>query len=79
MDRRRFIWRLLHTCLLSGGMSALVALIVTIINTGIDQNLGGRWFLAWCIAFPVAWAAALVWGPSARKLTDWILGTARKS
>jgi len=54
-------------------------LIVTIINTGIDQNLGGRWFLAWCIAFPVAWAAALVWGPSARKLTDWILGTARKS
>ena len=73
------VWRLIHTGLLSGGMSALVALIVTMVNTGIDRGLGGRWLFAWCLAYPVAWFAALIWGPSARKLTNWLTGTDRKS
>ncbi|MEL6413873.1 MAG: DUF2798 domain-containing protein [Pseudomonadota bacterium] len=73
------VWRLIHTGLLSGGMSALVALIVTMVNTGIDSALGERWFIAWCLAYPVAWFAALIWGPSARKLTNWLTGTDRNS
>ena len=73
------IWRLIHTGILSGGMSALVALIVTMVNTGIDGELGGRWFVAWCLAYPVAWFAALIWGPSARKLTNWLTRTDRNS
>ncbi|MEL7113764.1 MAG: DUF2798 domain-containing protein [Pseudomonadota bacterium] len=79
MLSRPLIWRLIHTGLLSGGMSALVALIVTIVNTGLDGGLFGRWLVAWCLAYPVAWFAALIWGPSARMLTNWLTGTDRKS
>ncbi|MEM7458235.1 MAG: DUF2798 domain-containing protein [Pseudomonadota bacterium] len=79
MEKKSLIWRLVHTGLLSGGMSALVALIVTIVNTGIDAGLGERWLVAWTLAYPVAWFAALIWGPSARMLTNWLLGTGSKS
>lgn len=79
MEKKSLIWRLVHTGLLSGGMSALVALIVTIVNTGIDVGLGQRWLVAWTLAYPVAWFAALIWGPSARMLTNWLLGTGSKS
>jgi hypothetical protein len=73
------LWRLVHTGLLSAGMSALVALIVTIVNTGLDGGLSARWFPAWVLAFPAAWFAALIWGPSARKLANWLTGTDRNS
>ena len=73
------IWRLIHTGLLSGGMSALVALIVTIVNTGNEDGLAMRWLIAWSLAYPVAWFAALIWGPSARLLTIWLTGTDRNS
>ncbi|MEM7327956.1 MAG: DUF2798 domain-containing protein [Pseudomonadota bacterium] len=79
MQKKSLIWRLVHTGLLSGGMSALVALIVTIVNTGLDGALGGRWLVAWSLAYPVAWFAALIWGPSARMLTNWLLGSESKS
>ena len=61
-------WKLIHTGLLSAGMSGLVALIVTIVNTGFDGGLLQRWFFAWCLAFPVAWLAAIFWGPAAHKI-----------
>lgn len=79
MEKTPLTWRLVHTGLLSGGMSALVALIVTIVNTGFDGGLGARWLIAWCLAYPVAWFAALIWGPGARWLTSRLLGTAPKS
>ena len=79
MRERSWLWRLIHTGLLSGGMSALVAFIVTLINTGVDAGLFQRWLIAWSLAYPVAWFAALIWGPSARKLTNWLLGTDRNS
>lgn len=79
MKEKSILWRLVHTGLLSGGMSALVALIVTIVNTGIYAGLGQRWLVAWCLAYPVAWFAALIWGPSARMLTNWLLGPGSKS
>jgi hypothetical protein len=79
MERTSLIWKLVHTGLLSGGMSALVALIVSIVNTGIDWDLGQRWLIAWSLAYPIAWLAALIWGPSARMLTNWLLGTPPKS
>lgn len=79
MQQSTLLWRLVHTGLLSGGMSALVAFIVTLVNTGWDDGLFERWLLAWCLAYPVAWFAALIWGPSARMLTNWLVGEARKS
>lgn len=79
MEKKSLAWRLVHTGLLSGGMSALVALIVTIVNTGFEGALGERWLIAWSLAYPVAWFAALLWGPSARMLTNWLFRTAPKS
>lgn len=79
MERKSLLWRVVHTGLLSGGMSALVALIVTLVNTGADSGLAKRWLIAWCLAYPVAWFAALIWGPSARMLTNWLLGSRPKS
>jgi hypothetical protein len=79
VEPKSLLWRLTHTGLLSGGMSALVALIVTMVNTGVEIGLGKRWLVAWCLAYPVAWFAALIWGPSARKLTNWLTATDRNS
>lgn len=79
MKQTSWLWRFIHAGLLSGGMSALVAFIVTLINTGFDGGLFRRWLIAWCLAYPVAWFAALIWGPSARKLTNWLLQTNRNS
>lgn len=79
MKPKSLLWRLIHTGLLSGGMSALVALIVTIVNTGANSGLAGRWFIAWSLAYPVAWFAALIWGPGARILADWLTRTDRNS
>jgi len=79
MEQKSLLWRLVHTALLSGGMSALVALIVTMVNTGLDWELSKRWLIAWSLAYPVAWFAALIWGPSARMLTNWLLGSGPKS
>jgi hypothetical protein len=79
MQDKSWRWRLVHTGLLSGGMSALVAFIVTLINTGLDSGLFQRWLIAWGLAYPVAWFAALIWGPSAQKLTNWVFRTDRNS
>ena len=76
MNRKQTIWKLVHTGFLSAGMSGLVAFIVTLINTGLDSDLIGRWLIAWSLAFPVAWFAALLWGPGARWLTERMLGKA---
>ncbi|MEL6861471.1 MAG: DUF2798 domain-containing protein [Pseudomonadota bacterium] len=79
MTNKSLFWKLVHTGLLTCGISALVALIVTIVNTGIDRGLAERWFWAWMLAYPVAWIAALLWAPSAQKLTNWLFDRARKS
>ena len=61
-------WQIVYSGILSAGMSGLVALIVTLINTGPYDGVILRWLTAWGLAFPVAWSAALVWGPAARRL-----------
>lgn len=45
------------------GMSAFVAAVVTVINTGIDGGLPWRWLLAWSIACPAAIVAAYLFRP----------------
>lgn len=48
-------------------MSALVSAIVTILNTGLDSAVLGRWASAWSIALPVAVFAAYATRPLALK------------
>ena len=70
---RPLAFRLANSFFMSFGMSALVVAVAVAINTGFDGGLLQRWFNAWCIAFPVAWLAAFVWGPTARRLASMIV------
>ena len=52
------------------GMSLLMTLIITFINTGMDNEYFIRFFKAWTISLPIAIITALVVGPPIKKLVD---------
>ena len=54
-------------------MAALMCLIVTAINTGIDAELAAPWFKAFVLVWPIAFAVLLVLRPVAMRLTAWIV------
>ena len=66
-------FRLANSFFMSFGMSVLVVAVAVAVNTGFDSGLLKRWFSAWSIAFPVAWFAAFLWGPTARRLASMIV------
>ena len=51
------------------GMSLIMTLAITYINTGLDSDFLNRWFKAWLAGFPIAVVAATVMVPIAKKLT----------
>ena len=52
------------------GMSLLMTLIITFINTGMDNQYINRFLKAWTICLPIAIIAALLVGPPIKKLVD---------
>ena len=52
------------------GMSLLMTLIITYINTGMDDEYLDRFFKAWSISLPIAIVAALILGPPIKKFVD---------
>ena len=52
------------------GMSLLMTLIITYVNTGFDINYFKRFLKAWSVSLPIAIIAALVLGPPIKKLVD---------
>ena len=52
------------------GMSLFMTLIITYINTGMDNEYAQRFFKAWSVSLPIAIIAALVLGPPIKKLVD---------
>ena len=52
------------------GMSLLMTLIITYINTGIDEEFITRFAKAWSVSFPVALTAIFIVAPLARKFVD---------
>ncbi len=52
------------------GMSLLMTLIITYINTGIDDNYINRFLKAWAFGLPIAITTALLVGPIAKKFVD---------
>ena len=52
------------------GMSLLMTLIITFINTGMDEQFINRFLKAWSISFPIAISAILIVAPIARKFVD---------
>lgn len=65
--------RLIFTGIMSLGMSCLVGLFVTYVNTGFDAGLPLRWVKAWVLAFPVAWITAFFWSPLAQRITKFMM------
>ena len=51
------------------GMSLIMTLAITYINTGLDVDFLNRWFKAFLAGFPIAVVAAAVMAPIAKKLT----------
>ena len=52
------------------GMSLLMTLIITYINTGMDDEYINRFLKAWSVSLPIAIIAALVLGPPIKRLVD---------
>ena len=52
------------------GMSLFMTLIITYINTGMDNQYAQRFFKAWSVSLPIAIIAALVLGPPIKRLVD---------
>ena len=52
------------------GMSLLMTLIITFVNTGIDQDYINRFLKAWAVGLPIAIGTALLVVPLAKKFVD---------
>ena len=52
------------------GMSIIMSLVITYINTGMDSEFLIRWSNAWLVAFPIAIIAAAIVTPYAKKITN---------
>tara|TARA_B100002019_G_scaffold2822_1_gene2293 strand:+ start:476 stop:697 length:222 start_codon:yes stop_codon:yes gene_type:complete len=52
------------------GMSLLMTLIITFINTGMDSRYIFRFLKAWSVSLPIAIITALLVGPPIKKFVD---------
>ena len=52
------------------GMSLMMTLIITYINTGMDSEYINRFLKAWVVSLPIAIAAALIVGPITKNFVD---------
>tara|TARA_Y100000590_G_scaffold180769_1_gene206030 strand:- start:294 stop:515 length:222 start_codon:yes stop_codon:yes gene_type:complete len=61
---------LIYILIMGFGMSLLMTLIITYINTGMDNEYPRRFFKAWSIGLPIAIATSLLVGPIAKRFVD---------
>ena len=61
---------LIYILIMGFGMSLFMTLIITYINTGIDNDYPRRFFKAWSIGLPIAVATSLLVGPIAKRFVD---------
>ncbi|MFN3481517.1 DUF2798 domain-containing protein [Rhabdaerophilum calidifontis] len=59
--------------LLSGVMAFLMTAVITFINLGMPPDFVARWLRAFLIAWPLAYCAALIAAPIARRGTALIV------
>ena len=62
--------KILFVFLMGLGMSLLMTLIITFINTGYDEFYYKRFIKAWSISLPVALVATSFVAPIAKKFVD---------
>ena len=51
-------------------MSLLMTLIITFVNTGMDNGYTNRFLKAWIFSLPIAIGTALFVGPFAKRFVD---------
>ena len=61
---------LLFILVMGFGMSLLMSLLITYVNTGMDNKYPIRFLKAWVVGLPIAITAALLVGPIAKKFVD---------
>ncbi len=61
---------LIYILLMGFGMSLLMTLIITYVNTGFDINYLGRFLKAWSVSLPIAIGTVLIVGPIVKKFVD---------
>ena len=61
---------LIFILIMGFGMSLLMTLIITYINTGMDKDYINRFLKAWVVSLPIAIIAALILGPPIKKLVN---------
>ena len=62
--------KLLFIFFMGFGMSLLMTLIITYINTGYDELYYIRFFKAWSVSLPVALIATTIVAPIMQKFVD---------
>ena len=60
----------IYILLMGFGMSLLMTLIITYVNTGFDINYLGRFLKAWSVSLPIAIGTVLIVGPIVKKFVD---------
>ena len=60
----------IYILLMGFGMSLLMTLIITYVNTGFDINYPGRFLKAWSVSLPIAIGTVLIVGPIVKKFVD---------
>ena len=61
---------LLFILIMGFGMSIMMTLIITYINTGMDSEYINRFLKAWVVSLPIAIVAALFVGPITKNFVD---------
>ena len=61
---------LLFILVMGFGMSLLMTLIITFVNTGMDNEYPIRFLKAWAVGLPIAITTALLVGPITKKFVD---------
>jgi len=61
---------LLFILVMGFGMSLLMTLIITYVNTGMDNEYPIRFLKAWAVGLPIAITTALLVGPITKKFVD---------
>lgn len=60
---------LLFSLLMSLYMVSLMTLVITWVNTGLGEGFNGRWWRAFYIAWPIAFALIWLGAPRLQRLT----------
>ena len=61
---------LLFILVMGFGMSLFMTLIITYINTGMDNEYMERFLKAWSVSLPIAILTSLLVGPPTKKFVD---------